>query len=186
MNAHPRRFSTSRFLWASAILSSSIVAAGCDKAKEETTPAPASVIMPGTAAPTDAAASALPPVSAGATNNGDATSSGSTPAIDSVAASGISAGNNTGNNTGNSTGNSGRATGGTLSVIPGANPPADSSTTPNPGNSATTSAPPVAIDPGVLPSSRSASTAAAGAIGPSASGPSSDDQPPSKAPGSKT
>ncbi|MDQ2928952.1 MAG: hypothetical protein M3R22_12465, partial [Pseudomonadota bacterium] len=129
MNAHPRRFSTSRFLWASAILSSSIVAAGCDKAKEETTPAPASVIMPGTAAPTDAAASALPPVSAGATNNGDATSSGSTPAIDSVAASGVSASN------------SGPVTGGTLSVIPSSNPPADSSTTPNPGNAGTTGTP---------------------------------------------
>jgi hypothetical protein len=154
-----------RFLLAGAAISSVLAATGCDKAKEEPAPTAATVIMPGTPAPTDAAASSnAPPVVAG---------TGPLPtAADAEASNRINAGT------------SAPATGGTISVIPAPAPASTTIVIVNPPNG--TTAPSVAPGPNVsvLPPAISASVTAPGSIGPNPStSTSGNDQPPSYAPG---
>jgi len=153
-----------QLLLTGGIVVAAIASSGCEKAKEDPIPAQATVIMPGTPAPADASASMVAP----ATASSMGTTSVLPPATTDTT-SGISAGN------------SGPSTGGTVSVIPAASP-TPVAAVPDGGTAAPANPP---ADTSVLPpSARTTSLPGPGVIG-SAASDTSDNQPPSKAPGSK-
>ena len=164
MNLFARRLLRTRVLLAS--VGALVATVGCDKAREEPVPAPATVVMPGAAAPTDTSAT-VPASTPAMASSGRSTDDSTLPAAANADASGrITAGNN------------GPLTGGTLSVIPNATP-TPITTTPSTGNTGP-------LDAAVLPPGLSARPPGPGAIGPDPSASSSaDDQPPSVPPGSK-
>jgi hypothetical protein len=137
--------------------------AGCNKVQEGPAPPMATVVMPGGPAPVDAVASAAAAAPALASSSALGVSSALPPA----ASASIVAGD------------SGPATGGTVSVISGANPTPAAAT-------AGTTAPTSPLDPTVLPPALSRIPRSAGAIGPDPSASASGDyQPLNVAPGSK-
>jgi hypothetical protein len=153
----------SRLLLAGAAVASVLAAGGCDKAKEEPAPTAATVIMPGTPAPTDAASSSTaPPAVAGTATLPSA--------ADADANSRINAGN------------SGPTTGGTISIIPAPAPTTIVVVNPPNGTTAPSAAPVPEVS--VLAPAIPASATGAGSIGPNPSASASgNDQPPSYAPG---
>jgi hypothetical protein len=137
--------------------------AGCNKVQEDPAPPMATVVMPGGPAPVDAVASVAPAAPALASSG--ALGAGS--ALPPAASGSIVAGD------------SGPATGGTVSVLPGANPTPAAAT-------AGTTAPTSPLDPTVLSPALSRVPRSAGSIGPDRSASASaDDQPLNVAPGSK-
>jgi hypothetical protein len=142
-------------------------AAGCDKAKEEPVPATATVVMPGSPAPTDA--SSAPSVSAPPTLVSSRNSSDGAMTTAPAAATGSI-----------TRGNSSPATGGTLSIVPGS--PGLATTPPV----TTPVAPAAPLDPTPPPPALTASPPGPGRIGPDPAANSSNDQPPSVPPGTKS
>jgi hypothetical protein len=151
-----------------ALLAAAFIA-GCDKTKEEPLPPTATVVMPGSPAPTDASSApsvAMPTTLLGSSSNSD----GSMAPRSAVASGGITRGD------------SGPPTGGTLSIIPGSPAPAPVATPP-PATRAVAPASP--LDPTVLPPALSASPPGPGRIGADPAASSSNDQPQAVAPGTK-
>jgi hypothetical protein len=144
--------------------------AGCDKAKEEPVLPTATVVMPGSPAPTDAGSAPsgnAPPTLVSASNSNEGGMSPAPPAA-----------------TGTITrGNGGPATGGTLSIVPGSPTPAVAPATTPPVT--TPAAPASPLDPTVLPPALTASPPGPGRIGPDPAANSSNDQPPAVPPGTK-
>jgi hypothetical protein len=158
VNHFAPRSAQTRTLLAGAIALAATLATGCDKAKEEPVASAATVVMPGSPAPTEASAPPSAAPAALASNSNDASSP----------PPGITVGGST--------------SGGTLSVISGTAPaPAVTATPPSTG-----STPPSPLDPTALPPAMAASRGGPGVIGPNpaASG-SADDQPPNVPPGTK-
>jgi hypothetical protein len=161
------------------------LATGCDKAKEEPLLPTATVIMPGSPAPTDpsSAPSGAPPMLVSSTNGGDAAVA---PAQSAAASGSITLGNG------------GPATGGTLSIIPGATTTTTTTTTttgsapaptlvpvPAPTPNPAPVAPASPLDPTVLPPALTTRPAGPGRIGADPAASSPNDQPPAVPPGTK-
>jgi hypothetical protein len=147
-------------------------AAGCDKAKEEPVPATATVVMPGSPAPTDASSapsvSAPPTLVSSSNSGGDGAMTTAPPAATGSIARG----------------NSGPASGGTLSIVPGSPGPAPGLATTPPVT--TPVAPAAPLDPTPPPPALTASPPGPGRIGPDPAANPSNDQPPSVPPGTKS
>lgn len=158
MKAPARSLSRSRALLLGGV-AAAVLAAGCDKGREEPMPTPATVVMPATPPPAVETIVASPPPPATTTV---VTSTNVAPGADRTETSGsISL----------SRGNPPRS-GGTVSVITGTAPPPEATPTP------TTLAPATPTPPAY-----NASLPGAASIGPSSSAPAGGDQPPSVAPG---